>query len=83
MYKELIKHWLPNLTPKIILDYAKSINIPLTTNDANILYQFIMKNYSEILDGNETSFKELQKEINPTLYNQVINLYKEQKNKYL
>ncbi len=42
-----------------------------------------MKNYSEILDGNETSFKELQKEINPTLYNQVINLYKEQKNKYL
>ena len=42
-----------------------------------------MKNYSEILDGNEKSFEELKTQINPTLYQQLLSLYNEQKQKYL
>ena len=83
MYKELIKKWIPNLTKKNIIDYAKKINISLSDSDANTLYQFIMKNYSEILEGNETSFIELKKKLSPTLYTQLIKLYNENKTKYL
>lgn len=83
MYKELIKNWIPKLTPKIIQEYGKKVGLFLTNSETNILYQFIMKNYSEILDGNEKSFSELQKQISPTLYNQLLKIYNENKRKFL
>ena len=83
MYKELIKNWIPKLTPKIIQEYGKKLGFFLTNSETNILYQFIMKNYSEILDGNEKSFSELQKQISPTLYNQLLKIYTENKRKFL
>ena len=83
MYKELIKNWIPNLTPTLIKEYGEKLGYHLTNFEITILYQFIMKNYSEILDGNEKSFKELKKQINPTLYQQLLLLYNEQKQKYL
>lgn len=83
MYKELIKSYIPKLTPKLIKEYGKKINISLTDSETIILYQFIMKNYSEILEGNETSFIELKRKLNPNLYQQLLNLYNENKNKYL
>ena len=83
MYKELIKNWIPKLTPKIIQEYGKKLGFFLTNSETNILYQFIMKNYSEILDGNEKSFSELQKQISPSLYNQLLKIYNENKRKFL
>ncbi len=83
MYKELIKNWIPNLTPEMITNYSKKIGIPLTNSEVMILYQFIMKNYVEVLDGDESSFNDLKKKINPSLYNQLLILYKTNKNKYL
>lgn len=83
MYKELIKSYIPKLTPKLIKEYGKKLNISLTDSETIILYQFIMKNYSEILEGNETSFIELKKKLSPTLYTQLIKLYNENKLKYL
>ena len=83
MYKELIKNCIPKLTPKIIQEYGKKLGFFLTNSETNILYQFIMKNYSEILDGNEKSFSELQKQISPTLYNQLLKIYNENKRKFL
>ena len=83
MYKELIKNWIPKLTPKIIQEYGKKLGFFLTNSETNILYQFIMKNYSEILDGNEKSFSELQKQISPTLYTQLLKIYNENKRKFL
>lgn len=83
MYKELIKSYIPKLTPRMIKDYGEIINISLTDSETIILYQFIMKNYSEILEGNETSFIELKRKLNPNLYQQLLNLYNENKNKYL
>lgn len=83
MYKELIKNWIPNLTPEMITNYSKKIGISLTNSEVMILYQFIMKNYVEVLDGDESSFNDLKKKINPSLYNQLLILYKTNKNKYL
>ena len=83
MYKELIKNWIPKLNPKMIKDYGEKLNISLTDSETIILYQFIMKNYSEILEGNETSFKELKQKIKPDLYQQLLKLYQQNKAKYL
>ena len=43
MYKELIKSYIPKLTPKLIKEYGKKLNISLTDSETIILYQFIMK----------------------------------------
>ena len=83
MYKELIKNWIPNLTPIMIKDYARKIGTNLTDSEVTILYNFIKKNYIEILDGNETSLISLKQQLNPTLYKKVIVLYQENKQKYL
>ena len=83
MYKELIKNWIPNLTPIMIKDYARKIGTNLTDSEVTILYNFIKKNYIEILDGNETSLISLKQQLNPTLYKKVIALYQENKQKYL
>ena len=72
MYKDFIKNNISNLSEELIKEYAKKVNIPITTSETHILYQFIMKNYSEILDGNEKSFS----------YYKIYNLYSEYK-KYL
>lgn len=83
MYKELIKNNINKLSPSIIKEYGKKVNIILNDSESNILYQFIMKNYSEILEGNEKSLEELKKKINPNLYQQLYILYQETKEKYI
>lgn len=83
MYKELIKNNINKLSPSIIKEYGKKVNIILNDSESNILYQFIMKNYSEILEGNEKSLEELKKKINPHLYQQLYILYQETKEKYI
>ncbi len=83
MYKELIKNNIDKLSPSIIKEYGKKVNIILNDSESNILYQFIIKNYSEILEGNEKSLEELKKKINPNLYQQLYILYQEAKEKYI
>lgn len=82
MYKDFIKNNISNLSEELIKEYAKKVNIPITTSETHILYQFIMKNYSEILDRNEKSFSYLKEKLNPNLYYKLYNLYSEYK-KYL
>lgn len=83
MYKELIKNWIPNLTPDMIKTYGQKLGIFLTDQETMLLYQFAMKNYREILDGDESSFQKLKEKLNPKLYNQLLNLYQLNKEKYL
>ncbi len=83
MYKELIKNWIPNLTPDMIKTYGQKLGIFLTDQETMLLYQFAMKNYREILDGDESSFQTLKEKLNPKLYNQLLNLYQLNKEKYL
>ena len=83
MYKELIKNWIPNLTPDMIKTYGQKLGILLTDQETMLLYQFAMKNYREILDGDESSFQTLKEKLNPKLYNQLLNLYQLNKEKYL
>lgn len=83
IYKQLIKNYINILTINDIKSYALSKNTTLSDKEAKIIYDFIKTNYNNLLDKDDTSIKQLQNKLNPTLYNKILNLYNENKTKYL
>ena len=83
MYKELAKKYIKNLTPQDIKNYASSINIEVNNQEVNIIFNFLLNNYESLLDKKDYVLKQLQPKLRPDLYNKVISLYEENKNKYL
>ncbi len=83
MYKELAKKYIKRITPQDIKNYASSINITLTNQEVNIIFNFLLKYYEDLLNKNTTVFNKLKPLIREDLYKQIITLYEENKNKYL
>ena len=83
MYRELTKRYIKNLTPNDIKKYASSINIDLNSQEVNIIFNFLLLNYEELLNKNDKVLLKLKDKLSPNLYNTVISLYEENKNKYL
>lgn len=83
MYRELAKRYIKNLTPNDIKKYASSINIDLNSQEVNIIFNFLLLNYEELLNKNDKVLLKLKDKLSPSLYNTVISLYEENKNKYL
>jgi len=83
IYKQLIKNYINILTINDIKTYALSKNTTLSDKEAEIIYNFIKKNYNDLLNKNDQSLKELQSKLNPDIYNKIIKLYNENKTKYL
>lgn len=83
MYKELAKKYIKRLTPQDIKNYATSINVQLDNQEVNIIFDFLLKNYEDLLNKNTSVFKDLKPRIRNDLYNKIISLYEENKNKYL
>lgn len=83
MYKELAKKYIKRITPQDIKNYASSINITLTNQEVNIIFNFLLKYYEDLLNKNTTVFNKLKPLIREDLYKQIIALYEENKNKYL
>ena len=83
MYKELALKYIKNLTPNDINNYAKSKNINLSNEEVNIIFNFILNYYEDILNKNTSVFDKLKSKISNELYNKIILIYEENKNKYL
>lgn len=83
MYKDLALKYIKSLTPKDIDNFAKSKNINLDNNEINIIFDFILKYYEDILNKNTKIFEKLKPKISNSLYDKIISLYEENKNKYL
>lgn len=83
MYRELAKRYIKILTPNDIKKYASSINIDLNSQEVNIIFNFLLLNYEELLNKNDKVLLKLKDKLSPNLYNTVISLYEENKNKYL
>lgn len=82
IYKKLIENYIKTtLTPEIITEYAYNNGYMLSSSDSIIIYNFIKRNYKFILNGDESSFKELEKEISPELYHKIQELYMYYKSK--
>ena len=82
IYKEIIKNNIHLLTKDHIKNYAITQNEHLTDTEIIIIYDFIMNNYTELLNKNEKILLKLKCKLNDNLYNKIINLYEIYK-KYL
>lgn len=83
MYKELAKKYIKRLTPQDIKNYASNLNIDLTNQEINIIFNFLLKYYEDLLNKNTSVFDKLKPLIREELYKKIILLYEENKNKYL
>ena len=83
MYKEIIKKYLKNITPQDIKNYATSINIYLNNEEVNIIFNFLLKYYEDLLNKNTKVLEKLKPYLRKDLYDKIIILYEENKNKYL
>lgn len=83
IYKELVKRYIHKLTINDLVKFAKSNNINYTQNELNIVYNFILNNYNDLLNENINAFLKIKDKISPDLYKRLLNLYIEYKQKYL
>ena len=81
IYKNLIINYVNNMTTNDILNFAKKNNISISTSESIIIYNFIKRNYKFILNGDDSSLKELKNSLREDLYNKIIELYMYYKNK--
>ena len=60
------------MTTNDILNFAKKNNISISTSESIIIYNFIKRNYKFILNGDDSSLKELKNSLREDLYNKII-----------
>ena len=76
IYKEFIKNNINKLTMNDLEKFAQKNHIEYSQYDLIIIYNFIMNNYNELLDGNKNLFNKIKDKINSKLYDEIIRLYK-------
>ena len=76
IYKKIIENYVKTtLSPEIIIDYAYKNNFMLSSRDSIIIYNFIKRNCKFILNGDESSFKDLEQQLDKDLYKKIKELY--------
>ncbi len=84
MYENIIRNYVSKLTLDDVKKYASIKNINANEKEMQIVYDFIKNHYDKLL-SQDMSFIEnnLKNKLNPSLYNTLLNLYNEEKKKYL
>ena len=80
--KNLIDKYISNLTVDHIKKYASSKDIFITNEEAIIIHNFIINNYTKLIE-NEDTILLLKPYIREDLFTQVLKEYIENKTKYL
>ena len=82
MYEKLIKEYVLKLTEEDIEKYAKKKGITITDEEIKTIYMYIKNYWKEFLKGNPNElFLELKEKLSKDVYEEVLNLYNEYKNK--
>ena len=82
MNQFIIEKYINKLTKQDIINYTSKQNIPLTTTELDIIYNYIKTKYKDFLAGNrEKIFEELEQKITPQTYQKIIELYNLYQNK--
>ena len=84
MYESLIKNYISKLTLEDIKRYASIKDINANEEEMQIVYNFIKKHYDKLLSQDMPFIEnKLKNKLRPELYNTLLNLYNEEKKKYL
>ena len=84
MYENIIKNYVSKLTLEDIKRYASIKNINANKEEMQIVYEFIKNHYDKLLSQDMLFIENnLKNKLRPNLYNTLLNLYNEEKRKYL
>lgn len=83
IYKDLIIKYLNRLTISDIKNYAINKKIPISDNESQIIYDFIIENNKELLQGNNKMLSKLSGKIRDEVYENILRLYEENKGYFL
>ena len=84
MYENIIKNYVSKLTLEDIKRYAPIKNINANEEEMQIVYEFIKNHYDKLLSQDMPFIEnKLKNKLRPSLYNTLLNLYNEEKKKYL
>ena len=84
MYESLIKNYISKLTLEDIKRYASIKDINANEEEMQIVYEFIKNHYDKLLSQDMPFIEnKLKNKLRPSLYNTLLNLYNEEKKKYL
>lgn len=81
IYKALIQKYINTITIEDIKNFAIKNKMPISDNEALIIYNFIKKYYNEVLNKNDQIFLLLKDKVRPQVYNNIIDLYNKNKTK--
>lgn len=81
IYKVLIQKYINTVTTEDIKNFAIKNKMPISDNEALIIYDFIKKYYNEVLNKNDQIFLLLKDKVRPQVYNNIIDLYNKNKTK--
>ncbi len=83
MYQKIVENYLSSLTLEDVMNFAHGYQYPLEEKEAKIIYNALKKDYQKLLEGDyQACFETLKKELSPTTYTAVTNLYFDAKKKY-
>ena len=83
MLKYYIEKYVHNMSIDDIFTYAHKLKINITNKEANILYDTIKENWEVIVFNNHLPIlNSIKDKISTELYNDLVNLIDEYKNKY-
>ncbi len=80
MYKDKVLKYIHFLCPEHIKEYAKANNIEVNKDEIQLIYNFIMDNYKDLLE-NEKTIQKLKPLVREDLYKIIHDIYKENKAK--
>ena len=83
IYQNIIKNYINKLNRNDIKQFISKNNIRYTEEEIDTIYSFIINNYNDLTNGNTNIFNNLKNKISSELYQNLLNLYLEYKNKYL
>lgn len=83
MYYNIIKTYIDRLSKEDIINYSRKENINLTSHELDIIYKSIKENWKDLYNGKENILNEIENEVSIEVYEKIISLYKNAKEKLL
>lgn len=80
--KSLIKNYIELLNITKLKEFSLKNNINLTDNELNYLLNLVKNNYEDILKDDTKCLEDVKKNINPTEFVKIKELYLYYKNRY-
>jgi len=75
MMEKIVGSYVTRLTKNDLIAFANSNNVPLSSEEVNILYATIKQDWRDLLYNPNIVFAKLQNQVSPTTMNNIKHFY--------